>query len=182
MGVCKNSAKSVPAVVAKREVSRSTVSAASRAISSVHSTGSIVPSERRSLTELFENATVIHSYSRKDMINDGYLIEVPEEIARQAGFKVPIGILLEPWELCVAWSDEDSKRQTHQDKTARLWDLLSVLRVAAKTQGGDTVHFSVARIPRDEKSKRPELAALKAVIGPGDDPKPVITVMLPGQD
>ena len=59
------------------------------------------------MNELFENATAIHSYSRRQMINDGYLIEVPGELARQAGFKVPIGILLEPWELCVAWSDEE---------------------------------------------------------------------------
>ena len=134
------------------------------------------------MNELFENATVIHSYSRRQMIEDGLLIEVPGEIARQAGFLVQVGILLEPWNLCVAWSDEDSKRQVPQDATGRLWDLLSVLRVAAKAQGGDTVRFKLLRVPRDGKSKRPELAALKAVIGPGDDPKPVITVMLPGQD
>ena len=134
------------------------------------------------MNSLFENATVIHSYSRRQMINDGYLVEVPEEIARQAGFRVPVGILREPYDSCVTWDDEDSKRQTHQDATGRLWDLLSVLRVAAKAQGGDTVRFKLLRVPRDGKSKRPELVTLKAVIGPGDDPKPVITIMLPDQD
>ena len=134
------------------------------------------------MNSIFENATVIHSYSRKDMINDGYLIEVPGEIARQAGFLTSVGVLFEVWESCIAWSDEDSKRQTSQDETARLWDLLNVLRVAAKSQGGSSVRFSIARIPRDGKSRHPQKVALKATIGPGDDPRPVITVLFPDQD
>ena len=134
------------------------------------------------MNSLFENATVIHSYSRRQMIEDGFLIEVPDEIARQAGFMVPIGILIEVYESCIAWNDEDSEYQISQSELGRLWDLLSVLRVAAKAQGGDTVRFKLLRVPRDGKSKRPELVALKAVIGPGDDPKPVITVMFIDQD
>ncbi len=134
------------------------------------------------MSELFENANVIHRYSRQNMIDDGFLIEVPTELARQAGFTVPIGILAEVWEDVIAWSDEDSRRQVPQDETGRLWDLLSVLRVRAKACGGDTVFFTLARVPRDGKSKRPQNVALKALIGPGDDPKPVITVMYPDQD
>ena len=72
------------------------------------------------MNSIFENATVIHSYSRKDMISDGFLIEVPEEIARQSGFLVPIGILIEVYESCIAWDDEDSKYQISQSETGRL--------------------------------------------------------------
>jgi hypothetical protein len=116
------------------------------------------------------------------MIDDGFLVEVPSDLCRQAGFTVPVGILAEVWEDCVAWSDEDSERQVPQDQTGRLWDLLTVLRVRAKACDGDTVFFTLARIPRGGKSARPKNVQLKAVIGPGDDPKPVITVMFPDQD
>ena len=93
-----------------------------------------------------------------------------------------VGILLEVWESCIAWTDEDSKRQISQDEIGRLWDLLNVLRVKAKTCSGDTVRFTLTRVPRDGKSELPQDITLKAVIGPGDDLKPVITVMLPDQD
>ena len=134
------------------------------------------------MSDLFENENVIHSYTRKNMIADGFLIEVPTDLARQAGFVVPVGILLEVWSDCIAWSDEDSKRQVPQDEAGRLWDLLNVLRVKAKTCSGDTVRFKLLRIPRDGKSETPTMVELKAVIGPGDTVEPVITVMLPDQD
>ena len=134
------------------------------------------------MNELFESADVTYSYSRKNLIDDGFLVEVPADLARQAGFRFPVGILREPWEDCVAWSDADSERQVPQDQTGRLWDLLSVLRIRAKACGGDTVFFTIARIPRDGKSEKPKNVQLKAVIGPGDDPRPVITVMFPNQD
>ena len=134
------------------------------------------------MSDFFEKADVIHSYSRKNMIDDGFLIKVPSDLAHEAGFTVPIGILLEVWESCIAWTDEDSKHQVSQDETGRLWDLLNVLRVKAKTCSGDTVRFTLTRVPRDGKSELPQDITLKAVIGPGDDLKPVITVMLLDQD
>ncbi len=134
------------------------------------------------MTDLHDKTNVIHQYSRQNMIDDGFLIEVPAELARQAGFTVPVGILTEVWEDVIAWSDEDSRRQVPQDEAGRLWDLLTVLRVRAKACGVDTVFFTLARVPRDGKSKRPKNVALKALIGPGDDPKPVITVLFPDQD
>ncbi|MGL6196711.1 MAG: DUF6573 family protein [Thermoguttaceae bacterium] len=135
------------------------------------------------MENFFENADMIHSYSRQNMIDDGLLIVVPEKLAREIGFTVPVGIILEVWESCIAWSDEDSKRQTPQDQVGRMWDLLTMLRFAAKAGGGrDTVMFSVACVPRDGKTKHPKKLSLKAVIGPGDNMEPVITVMLPGED
>ncbi len=133
---------------------------------------------------LFDDADVIHRYTRADMIRDGSLVEVPEAIAREAGFKVPVGILREPWEDCVAWSEADSDRQTYQDESGRLWDILYMAFVAARRAkpGTDTVLFKLARIPRDGKSTRSETVTLKSVVGPGDDPRPVITIMFPDQD
>ena len=134
------------------------------------------------MNDFFENAEVICAYSRQNMIDDGLLVEVPVKLARQAGFTVPVGIHREVWWDCVAWSDKDSERQVPQDQTGRLWDLLTVLRVRAKACGGDTAFFTISRIPRDGKSERPKNVQLKSVIGPGDDPRPVVTVMFPEQD
>jgi len=135
------------------------------------------------MRDIFDDTDVVYSYTRQDLIDDGLLVEVPTDLARQAGFRVPVGILIEVWESCIEWTDEDSERQqVLQDQTGRLWDLLNVLRVRAKACGGDTIFFTISRIPRDGKSTRPENVRLKSVIGPGDDPKPVITIMLPDQD
>ncbi len=56
------------------------------------------------MSSFFENADVIHSYSRKQMIADGFLVEVPTDLSRQCGFVVPVGILIEVWNDAVAWS------------------------------------------------------------------------------
>ena len=134
------------------------------------------------LADLFADTPVIYSYSRADMIRDGFLIEVPDDLRKEAGFKFPVGVLVEAWAECVAWTKEDSERQVPQDETGRLWDILMVLREAAKRCSGDTVYLTVARIPRDGKSIKTENIRLKAIIGPGDDPKPVLTIMTPDQD
>lgn len=133
---------------------------------------------------LFDDAEVIHRYTRQNLIDDGFLVEVPEATAREVGFKIPVGVLREVWEDVVAWGPEDSERQTFQDEAGRLWDLLFVAACAARRAeaGTDTVLFKLARIPRDGKSTRPESVMLKSVIGPGDDPRPVITLMFPDQD
>ena len=133
---------------------------------------------------LFDDAEVIHRYSRAQMIADGFLVEVPEAIARAAGFKIPVGILREVWFDCVEWTQEDSKRQTYQDESGRLWDLLYMASVTARWAKGnsDTVLFKLARIPRNGKSTKPETVILKSHVGPGDNFRPVVTIMWPDQD
>jgi len=131
----------------------------------------------------FDNMEPVYHYTRQNMIDDGFLVEVPADLAHEAGFRVPVGILIEPWEDCVAWTDKDSEQQqVFQDQTGRLWDVLNMLRFYATGRHSDTVLFTVARIPRDGRSTRPKDVQLKSVIGPGDDPKPVITIMFPNQD
>lgn len=136
----------------------------------------------QTLDDLFAEADVISRYTRADMIRDGSLIEVPDDLRQEAGFRFPIGILSEVWADCVAWSKEDTERQIPQDETGRLWDILMVMREAGKRCSGDTILFSVYRVPRDGKSRKAKRVELKSVIGPGDDPRPVLTVMFPDQD
>ena len=135
------------------------------------------------MNDPFDDLEPVHQYTRQNMIDDGFLVQVPPDLAEEAGFRVPVGILKEPWEDCIAWTDEDTERQqVFQDQTGRLWDVLQMLRFSMRGCAGDTVMFEVSRIPRDGKSTRPKVVRLKSVIGPGDDPKPVITIMFPDQD
>ncbi|WP_066260912.1 DUF6573 family protein [Hydrogenophaga flava] len=123
----------------------------------------------------------IHSYTRADAIADGILIDATN-MAREAGFKVPVALTAEVWNDCVTWTEEDSKRQVLQDEAGRLWDVLWMAFVAARRAHGDRISFQLYRVPRGGRGCRPRLTTLQLHIGPGDGMEPVITVLLPGQD
>jgi len=64
-----------------------------------------------------------YSYTRTQAIEDGVLVDAGP-MAQEAGFKWPVALTSAVWEDCVAWNDADSERQTHQDESGRLWDVL----------------------------------------------------------
>ena len=123
---------------------------------------------------------VIYAYTRKQAIEDGVLVDV-SETAKEAGFKFPVALTRAVWEDCVAWTPEDTKRQTHQDEAGRLWDVVWMLSLAAK-RGGQEIRFSLYRVPRGGRGHKARLVTLKALCGPGDNAEPVITVMQPDED
>jgi len=115
---------------------------------------------------------VIFSYTRKQAIEDGVLVDVTQ-VARGEGFRIPVamtatlygeitrqpggevppeGVTVEPG-VCVKW-------------------LLRRLRleIATRMRDTDRVELRFGRI------------ALWALCGPGDDAEPVLTVMLEGED
>lgn len=130
------------------------------------------------LVEIFGEP--IHSYNRRQAIDDGFLIDV-SSLAMEAGISFPVSITRAVWADCVEWSELDSKRQTHQDEAGRLWDVLWMLKLAAR-RGGSEIRYQFYRVPRGGRGVRPRLTMLKAVCGPGDAGEPVITVMLPDED
>lgn len=124
----------------------------------------------------------IYSYTRAQAIDDGVLVDV-SDVAREAGFKVPVAITYAVFSQCVEWSDDDSHKQTTQDASGRLWDVLVTARAAARANDeADTVHYTVACVPCDGMSRDPVDMPLKMVIGPGDTAAPVVTIMLPAED
>lgn len=133
---------------------------------------------------LFEDAPVIHSYSRQDAIEDGVLIECPQDLSREAGFVIPIAFTAAAWADAVAWTDGDNHRKgTYQDQDGRLWDVLWMARHAATTASScDRAAFTVYRVPRAGRALTPRPTQLVAHIGPGDHGEPVLTVMTPGED
>jgi hypothetical protein len=70
-----------------------------------------------------------------------------------------------------------------QDEAGRLWDVLTMLRLAVRGQsdGAAEVRFGV-HVRNDNRDLTSPLVRLKAVCGPGDQGEPEITVMLPEED
>ena len=118
---------------------------------------------------------LIFSYTRKQAIEDGVLIDVTE-MAKEAGFKWPVAITDTVWNQHIV--PDVASAQEVQSIEGRLWDVLNVLRFRALT-GGTEVLFKVIFI---EKGVIDMEIELKAVCGPGDEGEPVITIMLPGED
>ena len=126
---------------------------------------------------------LIFSYSRAQAIADGVLIDVGP-MAREAGFRFPVALTQSVWADCVAWETKDSERQTYQDPVGRLWDVLfsAYLSLRGRQCVASADTFELHRIPRDGRSVKPVSVWLKIVIGPGDDGKPVMTIMTPFED
>jgi hypothetical protein len=139
---------------------------------------------------------IISSYSRAQAIDDGVLVDLMQgelaSLVREAGFKFPIAMTTAAFELAV-WpiAEEDGSydrlrgaankwlESKCQDTNGRLWDVLWMLKLAARN-GGEVVHYKLSVM--NWQTKRRNNIVLKAVIGPGDDGAPVITIMLPNED
>jgi hypothetical protein len=126
---------------------------------------------------------VISTYTRAQALEDGVLID-PGTMAAEAGFKWPVAITADAWADCVAWSEDDSARQVHQDQDGRLWDVLFMAFYAVRTsqESGDRILFQLLRVPRDGRSTKAKLVTLRMIVGPGDSGEPVITILLPHED
>ena len=126
---------------------------------------------------------VISTYTRAQAIEDGVLIDAGS-MAREAGFKWPVALTSTVWADCVAWTEDDSKQQVHQDQSGRLWDVLYIASHAIRTSNdpGDRLLFQFYRVVRDGHSTEAVLVTLKLIIGPGDAGEPVITILLPNEN
>ena len=124
---------------------------------------------------MFEDAEVIHAYTRRQAIEDGALIDVTET-AREAGFRFPVAITAAVWAEFVAVP----RGVVGQDVQGRLWDVLHMTRyaIARAPAGADAVQV---KLYVRNSNRRPKLVTLKTVCGPGGEAEPVITVMLPDE-
>ncbi len=138
-------------------------------------------SNEQSAESFFGN--VISTYTRAQAIEDGVLVD-PGSTAKEAGFKWPVALTADAWADCVAWTEDDSEQQIHQDQSGRLWDVLYMASHAIRTRkdSGDRLLFQLYRVPRDGHSTEAVLVTLKLIVGPGDTAEPVITILLPHED
>jgi hypothetical protein len=126
---------------------------------------------------VFEDADLIHRYSRAEAIRDGVLIEV-SAVAAEAGIRWPVALTRAVWERCV----RVPAGVTCQDEAGRLWDVLWLLRRAIRRQGGGRVVNYAVHVRNDNREGTPPLVHLKAMSSLGDHGEPVLTVMMPTED
>lgn len=119
-------------------------------------------------------AEVIHAYTRADALRDGVLVDV-SKVAAEAGITWPVAVTAAVWGRYV----RVPPGVEHQDEAGRLWDVVFMLAMAARTR---PAHELLYRLYVRNDNRRPRAVTLKAVCGPGDQGEPVITVMLPEED
>lgn len=130
------------------------------------------------MSSLFADAVLVHAYTRAQAIEDGVLVDV-SEVAREAGFKVPVALTAAVWADCVAW--DNAREVCHQDESGRLWDVLAMASFEARAhRHAQSLGFSLLRVRSG--GLRPERVRLVLHIGPGDQGEPVITILQPGED
>jgi len=127
---------------------------------------------------MFEDFDLIHSYTRKQAIEDGVLADV-SEMAKEAGFKIPVAITNEVLSDLIV-PNKDMERYG-QSIDGRLWDTLIVLFFEIKNMADENyLLFKVLYLM--DVNKEPELKELKAIISGGDNGEPVITIMYKHED
>lgn len=132
---------------------------------------------------------VIYRYTRAEALDEGVLVDVSNPAA-EAGFKVPVALTCAAWADCVEWNEEDSRRQTPQNESGRLWDVLWMATIAiARSRRHpqaqhpeNQLHYQLVRVPRGGQATVPREVTLKLVSGSGDAGEHVITIMLPHED
>lgn len=123
-----------------------------------------------------ERTIFIHTYTRKQALADGVLVDAGERYPRMLGFKVPVAFT------AAAWADAIVRegKEDLQSEEGRVWDVLCFLLAAVRTTSsvGPELRFEASR-PSDRTCGR---IKLKAVIGPDDEGSPCLTIMLPDED
>ncbi len=128
----------------------------------------------KTLEDLF--GPPIHTYSRAEAIEDGILIDVTET-AKEAGIKYPVAVTAELYNYI---EPTETEQEQGQDLQGRLWDTLYLFTLAARKTEGPLMQYCVNYVrEQPDRTVKTETITIKAVIGPGDTPEPVITLMLP---
>src|SRR2546430_15180287 len=97
---------------------------------------------------MFEDADLIHAYSRADALRDGALIDVTPT-AREAGFRWPVVLTRAAWERCV----RVPPGVACQDEAGRLWGGPWLFGPARPPPGGGGV-----ALPRPRPGAQPQRA------------------------
>jgi hypothetical protein len=136
-----------------------------------------------------EFGPVIHTVTRADLLESGDLIELGDDLKRDAGIRGSVAMTLAAHADVVAWDEADNTRKgTAQDATGRAWDVLWMLknRLAQFSKVSrvpeDGVTFQLYRVPREGRGVKARLVTLKAMLGADDEGRPAITIMMPGED
>jgi hypothetical protein len=113
---------------------------------------------------------MIYSYSRKQAIEDGVLVDLSHSIVIRQHWKYPFACTDSVYSVI-----EQALAQEGQDLNGILHDI-SVMAKRAVPRGQDCMIVRFEVIIAEAKR------ALKLHVGPGDNAEPVLTLMLPHED
>ena len=121
---------------------------------------------------------VIYSYTRAQAVADGFQVEVTKT-AREAGITFPVFLTRTVFDQFVTVSPG----VTGQDEAGRLWDIVWMLRLAARRTTAGKPRLVFALYVRND-NRAAKLVKLIATCGPLDldNPQPAITIMMPDED
>lgn len=136
--------------------------------------------------ELFGN--LVYSYTRADALRDGVLVELPQAAA--LGFRVPVAITIAAYTDCIAWPHPNPELPD----ILRLREEIVLLTAREEAQAqrrrrqwgseerADRIDFVVEAVTMEGSWVELVKVPMYMLIGPGDDGKPVGTIMLIGED
>jgi hypothetical protein len=126
--------------------------------------------------------------TRAQLLESGDLVEISDDLKRDAGLRGSVALTRAVWEDCVAWSGADNARKgTVQDETGRAWDVVYMLSLRLKSGPerpvpADGLLYRILRVPRPGHGVRARYVTLKAMFGGCDDGTPALTICLPDED
>ncbi|WP_291329777.1 DUF6573 family protein [Desulfovibrio sp. UCD-KL4C] len=122
---------------------------------------------------------VIFSYTIKQAIEDGNLLDVTKQ-AKETGFKVPVAVSLNLYANYI--TPPTGLEGEGQSIEGRLHDLFIMCMLAIQKQLNESrVNFKVLFLMKSQPRSLEEVEVV-CQIGPDDDMKPCITLMLPEDD
>lgn len=137
------------------------------------------------MTELFGEP--ISVYTAEQGVADGVLRLAPAADTEEAGYRIPVTFTAAAWRDLVEWDDDPG-----QDEAGRLWDVLTMMRPAARaasSEPGARYRFQLVRVPyltksgRRSTAERPKLVTREVVCQGYDRAgRPCFTVLMPGED
>lgn len=105
---------------------------------------------------------------------------VDESLAQAAGFRIPVALTYAVWALAIPVPDH-LKHDLEQSETGRLQDLLRVLEFYIYNRP-----FSEERLDFTLQLQQPDgthqAVKTQCDLRPGDDPRPVLTILLRDED
>ena len=123
----------------------------------------------------FTDDAVIFAYTRADALADGVLRDI-SKLAQEAGIRYPTAMTAAAWAATV----EPPADCPAQGIEGRAWDVLQLLLWQAKQKGPSDRFDYLVRVQESPAAWRD--VALKALVHPGDEGGPVVTIMLPHED
>lgn len=114
----------------------------------------------------------ISVYTKAQAVEDGDAVEVPENIAREAGFKVPVYLTIGAH----AEVEVPESVESEQDYTGRLWDLLYLTAHAFRAgPSDDRLRTNIKVIFRNAPGRDDLVTFWAGIDGDG------VTIMLPSE-